>query len=201
MRWNDNELAQGPLPLWFQIADRLRLSISSGEFKPGDILPSETEINAAFKVSRTTARASLDRLRQEGLISRKAGRGSIVLRTKVEQPINELSSFPRICAAGVSRPLTRHSAPPRRSRRSKRPGRSVCLDGDESVFCIRRLLSGQRRADGHVAVLARALGARRRPARRRPRNSTAGSLYLMVDRPMRSSDRRRQGVHRGRHCG
>jgi GntR family transcriptional regulator len=57
------------------------------------VLPSETEINAAFQVSRATARASLERLRHEGLITRQSGRGSIVLPPKVEQPVNELASF------------------------------------------------------------------------------------------------------------
>jgi GntR family transcriptional regulator len=93
MSWNEGSLAPEAAPLWRQIADRLRRSIASGEFKPGDILPSETEINAAFQVSRATARASLERLRQEGLISRHSGRGSIVLAPKVEQPVNELASF------------------------------------------------------------------------------------------------------------
>ena len=57
------------------------------------MLPSETEINATFQVSRATARASLERLRQEGLIRRQSGRGSTVLAPKVEQPVNELASF------------------------------------------------------------------------------------------------------------
>ena len=92
MRWN-NGLTPSPAPLWFQIAERLRTSIATGEFKPGQALPSEADINAAFKVSRTTARASLDRLRQEGLITRQSGRGSIVLKPRVEQPVNQLASF------------------------------------------------------------------------------------------------------------
>src|SRR5208337_1951312 len=93
MGWNDASLTTGPTPLWRQIADRLRAAIEGGEFRPGDALPSESEINAAFSVSRATARASLDRLRQEGLISRHSGRGSFVLAPRIEQPVNELASF------------------------------------------------------------------------------------------------------------
>jgi GntR family transcriptional regulator len=92
MRW-DATLLPGPQPLWFQIAERLRSAITEGEFKPGETLPSEAEINAVFKVSRTTARASLDRLRQDGLIVRQSGRGSIVLGPHVERPANQLASF------------------------------------------------------------------------------------------------------------
>ncbi len=93
MRWNDDVLSPGLVPLWCQIAQRLRASITAGEFRPGDALPSEAQINNAFKVSRTTARASLDRLRHEGLITRQPGRGSIVLKSRVEQPVNQLASF------------------------------------------------------------------------------------------------------------
>jgi GntR family transcriptional regulator len=93
MPWTDGNLLPDASPLWRQIADRLRRSIATGEFRPGDVLPSETEINATFQVSRATARASLERLRQEGLIRRQSGRGSIVLAPKVEQPVNELASF------------------------------------------------------------------------------------------------------------
>lgn len=93
MAWNDAPLSAGPVPLWFQIAALLRGSIASGEFKPGEHLPSEAELNRAFGVSRTTARAALDKLEQEGLIKRQSGRGSTVLDSKVEQPVNLLTGF------------------------------------------------------------------------------------------------------------
>lgn len=93
MSWDAGTLDDGPIPLWHQIAERLRAAIANGEFCPGDALPSETEINARFGVSRTTARTSLDRLKEDGLISRRSGKGSIVLVPRVEQPLNRLSSF------------------------------------------------------------------------------------------------------------
>ncbi len=93
MSWDAKDLDHGPLPLWFQIADRLRSAIARGEFQPGEALPSEARLNERFGVSRTTARASLDRLEQDGLISRRSGKGSIVLSPRVEQPVNLLASF------------------------------------------------------------------------------------------------------------
>src|ERR1700753_2612069 len=93
MTWDRDELVAGPLPLWWQIADRLRTAIQGGQFKPGEALPSEARRNGAFGVSRTTARAALDRLEQEGLITRRSGKGSVVLAPRVEQPLNRLSSF------------------------------------------------------------------------------------------------------------
>jgi GntR family transcriptional regulator len=92
MNWQ-KILDPGPVPLWFQIANRLRESIEAGDFKPGDALPSEAELNKVFGVSRTTARTSLDKLEQEGLIVRRSGKGSIVLDRRVEQPLNVLAGF------------------------------------------------------------------------------------------------------------
>ena len=93
MSWDAQKLDDGPVPLWHQIAERLRAAIVDGEFCPGDALPSEAQLHARFGVSRTTARASLDRLKEDGLISRRSGKGSIVLAPRVEQPANRLSSF------------------------------------------------------------------------------------------------------------
>jgi GntR family transcriptional regulator len=92
MAWNDTPLQAGPVPLWHQIAQRLRLDISLGEFVSGDRLPSEAELFSAFGVSRTTARTALDSLEKDGLISRRSGKGSILLE-KIDQPSQRLAGF------------------------------------------------------------------------------------------------------------
>jgi GntR family transcriptional regulator len=91
--WNKPLPESSPLPLWFQIAERLRDAIATGIFKPGDALPSETQLNEVFGISRSTSRAALDRLEQEGLIVRKSGKGSIVLNPRIDQPANEMLGF------------------------------------------------------------------------------------------------------------
>lgn len=93
MQWDQQALVAGTQPLWWQIAERLRREIEFGGFKQGDVLPSEAALNQVFGVSRTTARAALDKLEQEGLISRRAGKGSIVLPPQVIQPLSQMSSF------------------------------------------------------------------------------------------------------------
>jgi GntR family transcriptional regulator len=93
MTWDRTALLPGPMPLWAQIADRLRDAISAGAFAPGDMLPGETELVRRFEISRTTARSALDRLENEGRITRRAGKGSIVLPPRLERPLNLLSSF------------------------------------------------------------------------------------------------------------
>lgn len=91
--WNKPLQESSPLPLWFQIAERLRQTIADGTFAAGENLPSETHLNQVFGVSRSTSRAALDRLEQEGLIVRRSGKGSTVLSPRVEQPAIEMLGF------------------------------------------------------------------------------------------------------------
>jgi GntR family transcriptional regulator len=93
LMWYETNILEGRAPMWSQIAERLRRAIEDGTFKPGQALPGEAELNRRFGVSRTTSRAALDFLEAEGLISRKSGRGSIVIEPRIERPLNRLSSF------------------------------------------------------------------------------------------------------------
>ncbi|MDR3284735.1 MAG: GntR family transcriptional regulator [Treponema sp.] len=68
-------------PLYRQIYDYLMKEISSGVRKPGDKLPTEKELCAAFGVSRITSKKTLGMLAEQGIISRSPGRGSFVARS------------------------------------------------------------------------------------------------------------------------
>ena len=91
--WQQSLDADGPTPLWFQIAKRLRNAIETGVFGPGDTLPSEAQLNRQFGVSRATSRSALNDLEARGYIVRRSGRGSIVLRKRVDQPAEKMSGF------------------------------------------------------------------------------------------------------------
>lgn len=100
--WTAALLADSPVPLWIQITQRLRAAIVTGGFAPGRVLPSETELNRLFGVSRATSRAALNELEREGLIVRRAGKGSIVLRPRVDQPAEEMGGFSEdMCRRGL----------------------------------------------------------------------------------------------------
>jgi GntR family transcriptional regulator len=104
MAWDDEDLDPGPIPLWFQVRERLREAIAKGEFGPGDALPPESMLNRRFGISRTTARSALDSLENDGLVSRRSGHGSIVLEPRVDQPLNLLASFAEDMAARGRKP-------------------------------------------------------------------------------------------------
>ncbi len=54
--------------------------LCSDDLRIGDLLPTEVELANQFQVSRPTVMRALNRLKQEGLISRKAGVGSFLER-------------------------------------------------------------------------------------------------------------------------
>lgn len=65
-------------PIWFQIMRVLEQGISTGMWAKGDRLPSEHDLCAHFGVSRTSVREALSRLEQQGLVTRRQGRGAFV---------------------------------------------------------------------------------------------------------------------------
>ncbi|MGH3924960.1 MAG: winged helix-turn-helix domain-containing protein, partial [Pseudonocardiaceae bacterium] len=64
--------------LYTQLANTLREQITSGALPPGSPLPSEAEMKTAYGVSRPTARAAINALRAEGIVTVLHGKGSFV---------------------------------------------------------------------------------------------------------------------------
>ncbi|MGW5864669.1 GntR family transcriptional regulator [Streptomyces sp. NPDC055239] len=62
------------------IAADLREEITTGRLKPGERLPSETQLAAQYKVSTATLRSALAVLQGEGLIEKIHGKGNFVRR-------------------------------------------------------------------------------------------------------------------------
>jgi GntR family transcriptional regulator len=74
--------ASGPSPtfspLYQQIKALITQSLQSGEWKPGELIPSEVELAARFKVSQGTVRKAIDELSQVNLVVRRQGKGTFV---------------------------------------------------------------------------------------------------------------------------
>jgi GntR family transcriptional regulator len=90
-----------PLPLWAQLADRLRSAIGTGRIS--DRFPSEHELVASYGVSRHTVRRAIGKLEVEGLLKRERGRGTFVNLPEFRQDLGTLYSLYRtIEAQGVA---------------------------------------------------------------------------------------------------
>ena len=76
------------IPLHRQLRALLEARIATGELVPGDMLPTEEELQAIYSVSRTTIRQALSDMSEEGLISRTRGRGTVVMQPRADPAIS-----------------------------------------------------------------------------------------------------------------
>src|ERR671917_1270389 len=75
------------------IADELRRQVERGDLAAGALLPSESELSAAYEVSRVTVRKALELLRDEGLIDARQGFGWFVASGLVRQSLGRLGTI------------------------------------------------------------------------------------------------------------
>ena len=61
-----------------RVTERLLSQLTAGQYQPGDVLPSEQLIAEHMGVSRTVLREAVARLKAEGYVISKQGRGLIV---------------------------------------------------------------------------------------------------------------------------
>src|SRR3546814_12120075 len=71
-------LERSAVPLYLQLAAVLKRRIFSGEWPPGQQIPTLEELTQQFGVARVTARQAVGTLEQEGLIWRRQGKGTFV---------------------------------------------------------------------------------------------------------------------------
>ncbi len=79
-------------PLHRQVALAVRRRMESGELPVGSMLPPEIELARQLGVSRHTMRAGLDALVREGLLERRRGRGTMVVRPRIQQSLSRFYS-------------------------------------------------------------------------------------------------------------
>ena len=69
---SDASLASGPVPafspLYQQIKGLILQSLESGEWRPGEAIPSEMDLAARYRVSQGTVRKAIDELAADNLV-------------------------------------------------------------------------------------------------------------------------------------
>ncbi len=81
------------LPRYVLIREEIRRKVLSGEYEPGQRIPSEPQLAREFNVSRGTVEKALRGLVEEGLLVREQGRGTFVARPRLESARFRLSTF------------------------------------------------------------------------------------------------------------
>ncbi len=129
-------------PLYRQIKGLMLQSLQSGEWKPGESIPSEMELAARYRVSQGTVRKAIDELAADNLVVRRQGKGTFVA-THAEQHVQFrfLKLVPDSGLPGSEGPAQRDIIDCRRVRASADVARSLGLRTGDAVLQARRVLS------------------------------------------------------------
>lgn len=148
-----------PVPMHFQLKQILLEKISGGAWKPGDLIPGESDLQATYGLSRTTVRQTLSDLVYEGRLVRERGRGTFVAQPKFEHnPARHRGISQYLKEQGLaqgwkvlSQGLTQATDEVRQHLR---------LEPGAQVYCLRRLRLANNEPIGYlVAYVPEALAA------------------------------------------
>lgn len=138
-----------PVPLYFQVAARIRELIESGLLEPGYRLDNEMDVAAQLGLSRPTVRQAMQLLVDQGLLSRKRGIGTTVVSTRVRR-MTQLTSLYEDLERSGRKPSTRvlsYEVVPS----AVEVAQALAVPAGSDVLSIRRL----RFADGEPLAILR----------------------------------------------
>ncbi len=137
-----------PIPLYFQLKTYILEKIKLNELKAGDKLPTAEEFQKQFAVSSTTVRQALQELEQEGVLVRKAGKGTFITRPVIQEgPDSFEKDFIQLRDHGVQlrwKIIQQDKITP-----SKEIASQLLLDSTEKVFHMRRLRIANEQTIGY----------------------------------------------------
>ena len=126
-------------PLYQQIKALMLRELQAGIWRPGETIPSETELAGRFKVSQGTVRKAIDELAAENHLVRRQGKGTFVA-THGEQQTQY--RFLRLQSDdGHSEGTTRRFIDCRRLRAPAEVARALGLRSGDAAIQVKRVLS------------------------------------------------------------
>lgn len=138
----------GPIPLYFQLSERLERGIREGVLPPGARLENEISIAKRLNVSRPTVRRAIQDVVDKGLLVRRRGIGTQVVQSYIPRAVELTSLYDDLKSADLNptSKVLEHRLIEADSSIAEKLG--VCV-GDEVLF-IRRVRST---GDTPVAIL------------------------------------------------
>lgn len=136
---NRRESAASFSPLYRQIRGLILQSLERGEWKPGDMIPSEFELAARFQVSQGTVRKAVDELAAEHILIRRQGKGTFVATH--QEPVVRFRFLRLAPVEGEPVPAVSEVLWCKRVRCNAEMARSLDLRAGDSLVYLRRLLS------------------------------------------------------------
>jgi GntR family transcriptional regulator len=129
-------------PLYQQIKGLILQGLQSGEWKPGEVIPSEIELAARFRVSQGTVRKAIDALAGDHLLVRRQGKGTFVA-THAEHHVQYrfLKLQPDNGDLNSEGPAQREIVDCKRMRATAEVARALALRTGDAALQVRRVLS------------------------------------------------------------
>lgn len=82
-----------PIPIYHQLAEKLKKEIEDGKWAINKLIPSETELCKQYEISRGTVRQAIFELIKDGLVYRKQGHGTFVAKAGAVWPVSTFYCF------------------------------------------------------------------------------------------------------------
>ncbi|PMR74024.1 FadR/GntR family transcriptional regulator [Billgrantia endophytica] len=85
-----------------QLLERIKGALINGELKPGDYLPSETELTQSLGIGKSSVREAIKMLQAVGIVEVRRGQGTMI-RREPGDPLVDPMAFGMILARGMTR--------------------------------------------------------------------------------------------------
>lgn len=86
----------------FQLLERIKSALIRGDLKPGDYLPSETELTHSLGIGKSSVREAIKMLQAIGIVEVRRGHGTII-RREPGDPLVDPMAFGMILARGMTK--------------------------------------------------------------------------------------------------
>lgn len=133
-----NAAAPTFVPLYRQIKTLILQGLESGEWRPGEAIPSESELANRFNVSQGTVRKAVDEMAGENLVVRRQGKGTFVASHEGARAFFRFLKLAPV--AGGSQTVESVPLECLRGRAGADPARALDLEIGAQILILRRIL-------------------------------------------------------------
>lgn len=139
---------QSEVPLYQQLSNIIKDKILTGEYKTGQLLPSEAKLCDFYRVSRITVRNAIQELVEQDILIKKHGKGTFIKENKFTSNLCNYRGFTSTCRE-KSIPVYTHVLCLKKQSPTTSQIRSLNLQPEDFVVYLERL----RFADGHPVII------------------------------------------------
>lgn len=137
------------VPIHEQLYCYIKQCITDKTYPVGAVIPSESEMQAQFGVSRITVRRAVSDLERDGFVKKRRGAGTVVIPQKLERDLSSFNSFGGSARVKGQRPGSIILRFEELQVPSVKVAEKLQIGTDENVYLLKRL----RMINGRISGL------------------------------------------------